>query len=196
PAAPASVSPPTISGTAQQGQTLTEAHGSWTNSPTSFSYQWLQCDSLGGGCLPIAGATGQTYVPVVEDVGHKRRVQETATPAAGSSAPAPSHPPPPLGPPPPASAAPPTISGTARQGQTLTEAHGSWTNSPTSFSYQWLQCDSFGNGCLPIEGATSQTYVPVAEDIGHKLRVQETATNSGGSSAPATSEPTATVMPA
>src|SRR5436190_18674750 len=44
---PVNVSPPSISGTAQQGQTLTEAHGSWTNGPTSYSYQWLQCNSLG-----------------------------------------------------------------------------------------------------------------------------------------------------
>src|ERR1700738_4748632 len=49
--APVNTSLPTITGTAQQGQTLTEHHGSWTHEPTSYSYQWLQCDNLGGGCL-------------------------------------------------------------------------------------------------------------------------------------------------
>ena len=44
--------------------------------------------------------------------------------------------------PPPVNSAAPTITGTAQQGQTLTEAHGTWTNSPTGFTYQWQQCDA------------------------------------------------------
>ena len=55
-AVPVNTGAPTISSVAQQGQTLTEHNGSWTNSPTSFAYRWLQCDSLGASCLPIAGA--------------------------------------------------------------------------------------------------------------------------------------------
>jgi len=27
--------------------------------PTSYSYQWLQCDSLGSGCLPISSAASR-----------------------------------------------------------------------------------------------------------------------------------------
>src|SRR2546423_7628478 len=68
--APVEISPPAISGTAQQGQTLSEVHGSWTDEPTGYAYQWLQCDSLGSGCLPIAGAPSPTYVPVAPAVGH------------------------------------------------------------------------------------------------------------------------------
>jgi hypothetical protein len=196
PPPPSNTAPPTISGTAQQGQTLTESHGTWTNNPTSYEYQWLQCDGSGANCATIAGATSQTYVPVAEDVGHTIRVQETATNAGGSSSPATSAQTAVVVPPPPANTAPPTISGTAREGQTLTESHGTWTNNPTSYGYQWLQCDSFGGGCLPIAGATSQTYVPVAEDVGHTIRVQEIASNAGGSSSPATSSATAAVLPA
>ncbi len=198
PPPPVNTALPTISGTAQQGQTLTEVHGTWTNSPTSYSYQWLQCESLGGGCVAIAAATQQTYVPVAGDVGHTLTVQETAANEGGSGSPASSSatalvkasPPPP-----PANTTPPTISGTAQQGQTLTEVHGTWTNSPTSYTYQWLQCDSSANACTSIATATSQTYVPVGADVGHTLKVQETAANEGGPSAPVSSAATAVVQP-
>ena len=76
--APTNVSPPTITGTAQQGKTLTEHHGEWLNFPTGYTYQWLRCNSTGGSCASIKGATGEAYVPVAEDVGHELRVDETA----------------------------------------------------------------------------------------------------------------------
>jgi hypothetical protein len=91
---------------------------------------------------------------------------------------------------------PPTIAGTAQQGQTLTEGHGSWLGEPTSFTYQWLQCQPLGNGCLPISGATNQTYVPVEADVGHTIEVQETASNSSGAGSAATSGPTAVIQKA
>jgi hypothetical protein len=109
-------------------------------------------------------------------------IYATYTPGASASAPV--------------NTVPPTITGTIQQGQTLTEAHGSWIGEPTSYAYQWQQCQSFGNGCLPISGATSQTYVPVAADVGHTLEVQETATNAAGASSPATSAATAVVQQA
>jgi hypothetical protein len=195
PQPPSNTAPPTITGTAQQGQTLTEVHGSWTNEPTTYKYLWQQCDSSGNNCAAISGATSQTYVPVAGDVGRTLRVQETASNEGGSSLPATSGATGVVTPPPPASTAPPTISGTAEQGLTLTEHGGSWANSPTGFAYQWLQCDSLGSGCLPISGARSQTYVPVPGDVGHTLRVQETASNEGGSSAPSSSAATARVIP-
>ena len=48
--APGNLTLPTISGTPQQGQTLTASNGTWSNSPTSYSYQWARCDSTGGNC--------------------------------------------------------------------------------------------------------------------------------------------------
>jgi acid phosphatase len=93
----------------------------------------------------------------------------------------------------PVNTSPPTISGTAQQGQTLTESHGSWTNEPTSYTYQWQQCDSSGGTCHAIVGATSQTYLLGAADVGHTIRVQETAHNAGGASSPASSAVTAPV---
>ena len=191
---PANETPPTITGTAQQGQTLTEVHGTWANNPTSFTYQWQQCNSEGSGCTGVSGATKQTYTVPAGDVGHTIRVQETATNAGGSSAPASSAATTVVIGQPPANTTPPTITGTAQQGQTLTEQSGTWTNTPTSFAFQWLQCDNLGNSCLPISGATAQTYVPVASDVGHALRVQEEARNEVGWSAPATSSATAAVQ--
>jgi hypothetical protein len=195
PPIPVNTAPPTISGIAQQGKTLTEEHGAWEYSPTEFEYQWLQCNSLGKGCLPIAGATKLTYVPAPGDVGMTLRVQESAKNAGGTSefvtSPATAE----VLLAPPVNTSPPTISGTAQQGKTLTEEHGAWENEPTGFKYEWLRCNEAGAQCSPISGVTEQTYVPVAADVGHTVRVAETAKNAGGASEPATSAATSVVVP-
>ncbi|MGH2911535.1 MAG: hypothetical protein ACRDJ3_03565, partial [Solirubrobacteraceae bacterium] len=95
---------------------------------------------------------------------------------------------------PPVNTVPPTISGQAEQGQTLTEAHGSWTNSPTYYSYQWEDCDSTGISCSPIAGATSQSYTLAASDVGHAIVVQEVAVNAAGASKPASSDVTLLIL--
>jgi Ig domain of plant-specific actin-binding protein len=191
---PTNISPPTITGTAQQGQTLTEHHGEWNNIPTAYSYQWLRCNSSGTSCGAIGGATNQTYAPVAEDVGHKLRVDETASNFGGSSTPSESAATSVVVPPVPVDTTLPTVTGTAQQAQTLSEHHGEWSNSPTGYSYQWLRCSSIGSSCTPIGGATGSTYSPVAEDVGHELRVTETAGNGGGSGSAVESAPTAVVL--
>jgi len=201
PPVPVNSAPPTVSGTAQQGQTLTEAHGTWSNSPTAYTYQWEDCDNSGANCSVITGANGQTYTPTSSDVGHTLVVQETASNAGGSSSPASSAAYPANGTvlaAVPVNGGLPTISGTAQQGQTLTEAHGTWSNSPTSYAYQWEDCNGSGTGCVAISGATSQTYTLTSTDVGHTIVVQETAHNTGGDSSPASSAaypPGATVLP-
>jgi len=97
--------------------------------------------------------------------------------------------------PPPANISPPSISPNTRptQGETLTESHGSWRNAPTSYSYRWEDCDTAGNNCSAIRGATSRTHTLVASDLGHTIRVLETASNAGGKSAPVSSPATAVV---
>ncbi len=89
---PESISPPAISGIAEEGQTLTETAGTWTNSPTSIGDQWERCKASGAGCAAIKGATGQTYELTASDVGATIRVQETAGNAAGVGPPADSAP--------------------------------------------------------------------------------------------------------
>ena len=101
-------------------------------------------------------------------------------------------PPPP--PPAPVNTSLPTISGTTKQGQTLTESHGTWTNGPImGYMYRWLDCDSAGNNCAAISGATNQTYTLTSSDVGHTIRVAETASNARGPGTPANSAPTAVV---
>ena len=82
---PASTGLPAISGTAQQGQTVSASTGSWSNGPTLYAYAWRRCDSSGGSCSAIAGATGASYVLQSGDVGGTVRVVVTATNASGSA---------------------------------------------------------------------------------------------------------------
>jgi hypothetical protein len=84
PSPPANSSPPTISGTAEQGQTLTASPGSWTNSPSSDAYQWQRCTSSSG-CGDIGGATGQSYTAQSADVGDTLDVVVSASNAGGSA---------------------------------------------------------------------------------------------------------------
>jgi streptogramin lyase len=89
----------------------------------------------------------------------------------------------------------PGISGTAQVGQTLSASTGTWGGTPPiSYSYQWQSCDSLGESCLDISGATTSIYVPAAEDVGDTLRTIVTAENSVGSSS-ARSQPTSVVLP-
>jgi hypothetical protein len=46
-----------------------------------------------------------------------------------------------------------------------------------------------------IAGATNQAYLLTANDVGHTIRVQESATNAGGTGGPATSTQTGVVQP-
>ena len=78
PVAPANTVAPTISGTAQEGQTLTVARGTWTGTgPITYAYQWQR------GGVDIAGATATTYAAVFDDVGTTLRVVVTASNAGG-----------------------------------------------------------------------------------------------------------------
>ncbi|MHB1836742.1 MAG: hypothetical protein ACYCXW_17470, partial [Solirubrobacteraceae bacterium] len=201
PVAPAVAGAPSIGGTAQEGQMLTERHGLWgTTGSTTYTYQWEDCSASGSACTAIPGATHQTYTPTGSDVGFKLVVLEAADnggrpqPAAVSSSPSAV-----VLPAAPASMSPPTIAGTVQQGKVLSEGHAVWSggaDTPTAYSYQWEDCAASGADCVRIPGATGATYTPVTSDIGHALVVLETASNAGGTTGPIASVPTAVTAPA
>jgi len=283
--APVNTVPPQISGTPIVGYPLTTSNGSWSSSPTTYAYQWEDCDASAGGCLPIPGAVFNHYTPASTDVGHTLRAVVTAiAPGGAGSATSPptaavlAAPPPapqaafsfspaspltgqsvhfdgsasscqaapcsyswaddppsggswPLGngqsidftfqgagtkyvtltvtdslnrtssvehnvvvaTGPPTNTSAPTISGTAQQGQTLTASPGSWSGSPTSYAYQWQDCQS--SSCTNISGATGSTYTLQSADVGKTIDVVVTASNSAGSGS-ATSAQTAAVTAA
>jgi len=88
----------------------------------------------------------------------------------------------------------PKITGAAEIGITLTASRGTWANKPTSFHYQWLQCDTAGANCVTIGGATAHVYTVTTHAEGHTIRVNVRAQNASGS-ATAQSAPTAVIPP-
>jgi hypothetical protein len=189
-AAPSNTSLPSISGSARDGSILRAFHGTWTGNPTSFTYQWVRCDTAGGSCTPIAGANSERYTIATADVDHRLRVTVTASNADGSgnatsratevvraTGAAPKN------------TSAPTISGTQQEGATLTANKGNWSGSGTiAFTYQWQRCAGTGGNCVDIPGATNQTYVLTSADVAHTVRVNVTAKNAAGSTLASSAE--------
>jgi hypothetical protein len=191
-AVPQNTTAPSISGTAKEGSTLTAAEGTWSNTPTSFAYQWQRCANDGTACGDITGATAKTYVLVTGDVGHTVRVVVTAANADGKAS-ATSDPSDVVGSKNgPTNTVAPSITGSAVVGETLTVSNGTWSPQPTSFARQWQRCAADGTGCVDISGATGQSYGVRSGDLGHRLRALVTAHTATGQTT-ATTHATAAV---
>ena len=191
PPAPANTAAPVVTGSPVEGQTLWSSPGTWSNSPTSYAYAWEDCDSSGNNCTTISGASSSTYTLASSDVGHTIRSIVTATNAGGKTS-ASSAQTAEVTIPAPGNTGLPAITGQTVQGQTLTTSNGTWTGSPTTYAYAWEDCDTSGNNCTTINGATTSTYTLTSSDVGNTIRSIVTATNTGGST-PATSNPSSTV---
>lgn len=76
----------------------------------------------------------------------------------------------------------PVVSGTPTSGQTLTTTNGTWSNTPTGYTYQWRR------GGVNISGATASSYTLVLADVGATISVAVTATNANGSTTATSAE--------
>lgn len=68
----------------------------------------------------------------------------------------------------------PVISGSASVGQNLTSTTGTWFNTPTSYSYQWLA------NSTSITGATSNVFTLTSTQAGANITCNVTAFNAAG----------------
>jgi len=85
-AAPSNTSPPTITGTPQEGHTLVGHRGKWSGSPTDYNDFWVRCDKDGASCANISGAHDRNgYLLKKVDVGNTIRFKVQATNADGST---------------------------------------------------------------------------------------------------------------
>jgi hypothetical protein len=195
-ALPSNTVPPTVSGTPAVGQTLTANAGTWTGTPTSFSYRWWRCS---GSCAVISGAMASSYTVVAGDAGSRLMVGVVASNGDGASPEALSAQTSEVTAAGPSSTSDPVVSGSPVQGQTLTTTTGGWSSSSTvTFTFQWVRCGTdggtpSGSNCPAVPGGTGQTYKLDDDDVGHRMRARVTATNSAGSTS-AASNATAVVQ--
>jgi hypothetical protein len=191
--APRLITPPSVTGRAACGQTLTTTTGTWNPAAFSFAYQWQRSSDNGATWTSIA--TGPTYTLAGSDAGAELRATVSATNAYGSQpattaatapvAACPSQIQTPQGngavsPPPPPAAAPavlaaPAIVGGPRVGATVRVTGGRYAGA-TSVTVELLRC---AQRCvaLPLRGFT---YRLRPADAGAYLRVQVTLHGPGG----------------
>ena len=197
PSPPTNSAVPVLTGTARTGQSLSATTGSWTGSPTSYSYQWQRSLTSGGSLIDIAGATNPTYTVSEFDVGYFIKVSVSATNGIGTSSAASSLATGAVVDIAPSNTAIPAITGTARTGETLTASKGSWSSAPassTTFAYQWKRANAVGGTYNNIPSATDRTYELTDADIDKFIKVSVIATNSIGASLASLSGATSIVV--
>ncbi len=170
-AGPTSASPPSVTGSLQEGARLTATAGTWAGSGTiTYAYQWYRCDRNGAHCSSIHGATRGTYMQVAKDVGKTVGLTVRATDSTGTTAAyaplaglveAPSSTP--------VATKQPPLSGEPIVGQGLKVEAASWSPTPASVTYAWLRCNANGRLCSPIAGESTDSYSVDADDVGHVL---------------------------
>jgi hypothetical protein len=165
-AVPANLVLPAISGTGLTGSSHTVTTGDWSGSPTSYAYQWKD-DGVN------VGTNANAYTPVTTGA---LTCVVTATNAVGAGTPA-------------TSAAAtitagvpvnsvaPVVSGPLLTDSSHTCSTGTWSGTPTSYSYQWK--DDGVN-----VGTDSSSYTPVTTGT---LTCVVTASNAAGAGTPTSS---------
>ena len=184
---------PTISGTAQVGETLTADTSAITDEDglenVSYEYQWLADGAniarATGSSLTLTtdqqGKTIQVRVDFTDDLGNSESVTSEATEAVAARANTPA-------------TGLPTISGTPQVDQTLTadtsniDDEDGLTN--VSYRYQWSA------GGSDIEGATGSTYTLTYSEQGQTIQVQVSFTDDANNEETLTSQATVAVAAA
>jgi hypothetical protein len=194
---PVLISPPTISGVAQVGKTLTTTDSVWSAEGFQMrpeSRVWDRCTGLAlSDCKALGNGFGgyensPTYQVTSADLGafmrvwngltvFEWRVQAWSEPTGAVTAetsPLPSATKP-------SNTALPKIKGRAKVGVRLTVSNGSWKgSSPITYSYQWKRCNGKGRNCKAIKGATRHSFTPGRKYVGTRLKAAVTASNSAG----------------
>lgn len=153
----------------------------WNSPPdVSYSYAWLRCDASGNNCVASPQSHGPGYPFGAADVGHTIRAQSIATTPDGVVT-ATSAQTAVVIPAAPRWATTPRLSAdVGHVGDTITVTPATWTGPAlSSDSTQVMRCTNVCRATTAPANATS--YTIVAADMGSVLRVQETATNAGGS---------------
>jgi len=178
--APYNTVAPAVTGTKRVAAVQTTTDGTWSNSPTSYTYQW-QTSTNGISWINIGSATSATYSPTFAQANLQIRVVVTASNADSDTATATSNVV--SGFLPPEATVIPVVSGTTTVGQTLTTTSGTWGGSPSNsdYVYQW-QRSTDGVTWSNISAATATTYVPVAGDAGYLVRSQVSLSTNAGTS--------------
>jgi hypothetical protein len=206
-AAPVNLTAPTIDITQPNfpNYLFTASPGTWSNSPTSFSYEW--CTSAWDvpplpSCTPVA--TGQTWEQRWPVGAQSVAVRVIATNAAGSatamSGGNPSFTPHEL-----TVFSLPTIKGTPRVGSTLTVGTPGVGGLPGSPMYgetqglrnTWLRCNTGGANCVPLLTSPPNAlywspYVITSADVGSTIQLL-VSLDTGGRPIVLPSAPTAVV---
>ena len=94
----------------------------------------------------------------------------------------------------PTNSAVPSVSGIARTGETLDASTGSWTGSPSSYTYQWKRANTADGTYSNISSETSNQYILTDDDIGSYIKVSVVAVNGAGVSSAALSAATSIVV--
>ena len=185
---------PTITGTAQVGDTLTAVTTGIEDADgldnVIFSYQWIRND--GGTDTDISEATGSSYtlgdsdvdktvkvrVSFTDDANNRETVTSAATAAVAAR-------------PNSLATGAPTISGTAQVGETLTADTSGIADEDgltnASFAYQW-QADG-----ADISGATDSSYTLAVDDESKVISVKVSFSDDAGNEEESTSAATAAV---
>ena len=154
------------------------------NTPT-FTRQWQRCDAVGQRLRRISGATGTTYSPVADDLGHTLVVIVTGTNHDGAAT-ATSGPSSVITlPPPPVNTVTPQITGVADGRAEARDDQGHLGQRRRQLrDLRGRAATRTASDCAPIPGANGDDVrAHVGDDLGHALVTEVTATNLGGSTA-------------